>query len=71
MKFECRPTSTHIRDRPSDGRLPPTVIFQKGSIRWHLNKGSSNARASFLPGILSTQKREIRTGDNNGMLGSF
>jgi len=45
-------------------------MFEKGSIRRPLNEGPSNARASFLPGILNTQKQEIRTGDHNGILGS-
>jgi hypothetical protein len=47
------------------------LCFKKGSIRRHLDEGFSNARASFLPGILNKYESGIRTGDNNGILGSL
>jgi len=43
--------------------------IQKGSIRWHL-KGFSGVRETFLPDIFNKQKQEIRTGENNGILGN-
>ena len=45
-------------------------ILKKGSIRLHL-KGFSGVRESFLPDIFNKQRQEIRTGDNNGILGSL